>query len=168
MEISCNYTLNTPVLTDPLQFTVPVGLIDSCPQDMCWGLCGRNKLQTQPTSRSQLPQVNFLKSFMDRKKGGKNTSHRTGCSASLIFKGGMTIRMTTGNQIPPFRMDILTGPPTVNMGESQEMLESHDTLVGNGHCQQPLEKTASPMPEEKEPFKRAKPGINIPTPGPTA
>ena len=51
--------------------------------------------------------------------------------------------MTTGNQIPPFRMDILTGPPTVSMGESQEVVESHRTLVGNGHCQQPLEKTAS-------------------------
>ena len=76
--------------------------------------------------------------------------------------------MTTGNQIPPFRMDILTGPPTVSMGESQEVVESHRTLVGNGHCQQPLEKTASPMPEEKEPFKRAKPGTNIPTPGPIA
>ena len=40
-------------------------------------------------------------------------------------------------------MDILACLPTVNVGESQELIGPHDTVVGNGHCQQPLEKRAS-------------------------
>ena len=71
--VGCHRLLCLCLLT-PFNSQCLWGLIDSCPQEMSWGFCGRNKLQTQPTSRSQLLQVNFLKSFMDRKKGGKNTN----------------------------------------------------------------------------------------------
>ena len=40
-------------------------------------------------------------------------------------------------------MDIHQSLQTANVGESQELIEPQYKVGGNGHCQQPLEKTAS-------------------------
>ena len=40
-------------------------------------------------------------------------------------------------------MEIHKGLQTVNVGEGQELIEPQYKVGGNGHCQQPLEKTAS-------------------------
>ena len=40
-------------------------------------------------------------------------------------------------------MDIHKSLQTVNVGEGQELIEPQYKVGGNGHCQQPLEKTAS-------------------------
>ena len=68
---------------------------------------------------------------------------------------------TARNQIPSVRMDIVTCLQTVNVGESQEMVEPHYMVGENGHCQQPLEKTVFTC-QRKNPFGQAKPSIVIP------
>ena len=55
----------------------------------------------------------------------------------LIITGGMTIKTITRNQIPPVRMDTLKGLQTVNVGESQDMIELHYSVGGDGRCHHP-------------------------------
>ena len=54
--------------------------------------------------------------------------------------------------------------PSVNRGESPEVMQAPCMFRGNGHWEQPQERTA-PRPEEKN-CERAKPRTLIPTSGP--
>ena len=63
------------------------------------------------------------------------------------------------NQIPPVRMDTLKCLQTVKAGESQDMIEPHYTVGGDGHCHHLFWLPDSlSMPEDK-PLKKAKPRI---------
>ena len=55
----------------------------------------------------------------------------------VIITGGMTIKTISRNQIPPVRMDILKGVQTAKAGESQDIIEPHYTVGGDGHCHHP-------------------------------
>ena len=84
-------------------------VLDGCPQEMsCVGYCkiipNTNDFQEASWHRSI---------FLTPIKGKKTPTNpipppRTGCSASLIITGGMPMKMTKKNQIPPVRMAILT------------------------------------------------------------
>ena len=52
----------------------------------------------------------------------------------IIITGGMTIKIVTRNQTPPVRMDILKGLQAVKAGESQDRIEPHHTVGGDGGC----------------------------------
>ena len=84
----------------------------------------------------KFPQILCGKKRKEKMATGQTIQH-------LIITGGMTIKMMTRNQIQPVRMDTLKGRQRVNVGDGQLMIEPHYTVSGNGHCQQPLEKTAS-------------------------
>ena len=45
--------------------------------------------------------------------------------------------MIARNQIPPVKIDIHKSLQTVNVGESQELIEPQYKVGGNGRCRQP-------------------------------
>ena len=78
----------------------------------------------------KFPQILCGKKRKEKMATGQTIQH-------LIITGGMTIKMMTRNQIQPVRMDTLKGLQTVNVGESQDMIELHYTVGGDGRCHHP-------------------------------
>ena len=78
-----------------------------------------------------------------------------------------TVKTTPRHQIPPWRMDILTGLQTVNAtGERQKMMEPHTGWLETDKTKNPLENIASAYQGKKKTLSRdLSLGSGIPTPG---
>ena len=140
VDISCNNSLPTRAYLY-LQFKSPVGWLMTAALRKGPGVAiaeinsKHNRLK-KSIAMGKFPQILCGKKRKEKMATGQTIQH-------LIITGGMTIKMMTRNQIQPVRMDTLKGRQRVNVGDSQLMIEPHYTVGGNGHCQQPLEKTAS-------------------------
>ena len=74
----------------------------------CYWSC-INKFQTQPTFKKPTATGRFSSHPLRGKQTNTRAhNHRARCSASLIITGEMPTKMTTGNQIPPDKMSILS------------------------------------------------------------
>lgn len=77
------------------------------------------------------------------------------------------IKTPPRHQIPPCRMDILTGLQTVNAGERQQMMEPHHVMAGNRQTQKPPRKHSLSIREKKNNHHLSRNlslGSDIPTP----
>ena len=84
--------------------------LDRCPQEMsCGGYC-KIKSQTQNNFQEASCHRSIFLTPLKGKKTQQTPYLRLGqdvCSATLIITGGMPIKLTKRNQIPPVRMAIL-------------------------------------------------------------
>lgn len=95
-----------------------------------------------------------------KKIRGKQKQTATGKMFSISNYETRTVKTTPRHQIPPWRMDILTGLQTVNAtGERQKMMEPHIGWLETDKTKNPLENIASAYQGKKTPFKRPKPRI---------
>ena len=146
VDISCNYNLDTSVRG--ISIHKACGAVKGFPGGS-GGKAVKTALRHGPGAGiAEINYNNRLKKPIATGKSpqilyGKNKWHWTRHLASLIITGGKTIKMITRNQIPAGRMDIHKSLQTVNVREGQKLIEPLYKVGGNGHCQKPLEKTAS-------------------------
>ena len=133
-----------PTPSDPMDCSLPGSSVhgihkacgaanDSCSQEGPGeGIAEMNSKHNrlkEPIVIGEFPQILYEK--LKKKRYWRR------CSASLITTGGKTIKTIARNQIPPVRVDIHKSLQTVNVGESQELIEPQYKVGGNGRCRQP-------------------------------
>ena len=114
----------------------------SCRLMYSWrGRQQRMQRNTRGRGREKEPVISKVRRNCQVKCGRKEekkTQTATGQAIQhLIITEGMIIKTITRNQILPVRVDTLKGLQTVNVGESQETIEPHYTVGGDGHCHHP-------------------------------